>query len=279
MSPEERPESDFAQGGVLTAFILYPLLIAICAVVLAIAGVALGYARTPTYTSSSELLVGNLSTADPGAIPGAVGASLSLAEVYARLVDANDIQEQIARTTNGADASISATPVVGTPLIRVTATSESEDGAIAAANAGGNALADYVNALKSPGGDVSPIARKYKAAALVYAQQLNSFERLKDRFEEPLTADERLQLNEADSDLQTAKLKRDALAALYQRGQDIQVSQPSVNVFNTAKTASSDRASTMQITGVLGLIAGLAIGCALAVVRASRRRRPSGSTR
>lgn len=269
---QESPKFDVPYGGILDAILLYPAMVALCTIVLAAAGVALGYMREPTYTATSELLVGNLSISDPSAIPGAVGASQALADVYARLIDANDVRRRIAKETETApdEASVSATHVIESPLIEVTATSDSQQAAVNYANAGGAALSDYVNGLKSPGAEVKPIARRYREAQLRYAQARDLFERLERRLGPSFTPAERAQLNEAESDLETAQLRRRALGALFQRGQSIRVSQPSLSLFETATGTSSDRASTMQITGLIGLIAGLALGAALAVFRAGR---------
>ena len=233
----------------------------------------MGYEKAPTFTASSQLLVGNLSISDPSAIPGAVGASRSLADVYARLINANDVQEQVAKETVSSPdtAIVTATPVVESPLVRVTATSDSEEGAIAYANAAAGALSDYVNNLKSPGSEVDPVAKRYRAAALVYTQKLDTYKRFKDKVGMNPTPTERLKLNEADSEVQTAKLKRTALGAIYQRGQNIRVAQPSLNTFVTASAASNDRNSTMQITGGIGLAAGVVLGAALALLRTNRR--------
>lgn len=274
MSQDDR-QFDQSRGDVFLAIALYPLTVVFFTVLLAAAGVFLGYSRDPTYTASSELLVGNLSISDPSAIPGAVGASQSLAAVYARLINANDVRQTVASATQDSpdDASLGASPVVESPLVRVRATSDSEEGAVAYTNAGAKALSSYVNNLRSPGSDVGPIAKRYREAALVYSERLKVLRDLKDRAGSSVSSSEQVALNEAEAELQTAKLKRTALGAIFQRGQNIRVAQPSLNVFVTADSASSNRASTMQITGGIGLVAGLALGIAVAMLRTARMAR------
>ena len=275
---EDGPRFDQARGDVFFAIVLYPFTVLLFTVLLAAAGVFLGYNRAPTYTASSQLLVGNLSISDPSAIPGAVSASRSLADVYARLIYANEVRENIDEATEGSPpATVDATQIVETPLVRVVATSASEDDAVAYSNAGAKALSNYVNNLKSPGSDVDPVAKRYRAAALVYNQKLQELKQLKDRFGSSVNSDEQAQLNDAESEVQTAKLKRTALGAIYQRGQNIRIAQPSLNVFVSAKSASSDRAPTMQITGGIGLAAGLVLGIAVAMLRTARRARRQDS--
>jgi uncharacterized protein involved in exopolysaccharide biosynthesis len=270
--PRTRRGPEFDPGGIFSAILLYPFTVIICALLLCAGGVALGYAREPTYTSSSELLVGNLSVSDPSALPGAVGAARALAGVYARLLGANEVQNGISRKTEGDEplTSLSATPVVESPLIRITAESKSEEAAINAANAAGASLAAYVNELRSPGGQTSQLVKQYRNAQLAYSQKLDAFNQLTDQFGSNPTEEEQDQLDEAGADMQAAKLKRDSLGALYNRGQGIRLSQPNLDLYERAAAASNDRSSTMQFTGAIGLVAGLILGAALATFRANR---------
>lgn len=271
---QEPARHDLAYGGVLAEMRAYPVLVALCVILLTAAGIAIGAMRDPTYTAESRLLVGNLSIGDPSALPGAVTASQALAPVYARLIDATAVREQVAAEVTGeADADVSATQVVSTPLIEVTAESESEQAAIEYANAAGQALSDYVGGLKSPGSEVNSIAKRYREAQLDYREKLDIYNRLKADAGDSLSTPERTQLNEAESEMQTAKLERNAIASLYNRGQNIRASQPSLNLFELATDADSDRTETMQITGAIGLVAGLALGGALAVLLVSLRAR------
>lgn len=264
---DERSAFGFARGGVIDAIALYPFLVVFCALVFAAGGVALGYSRPPTYTAESKLLVGNLSIQDPSAVPGAVGASKALADVYSRLIDADEVRGPVTRAEERGDGEtdVTATIVPGTPLIRVIATSDSEDSAISVAQVAGRSLSRYVNRLKSPGSEVGPVVGKYRDAARAYSKELEAFDDLTRQFKGDLTSEESDQFNEARSELQTAKLKRNALGNLYERSQNIRTSQPSLSVFLTAETAADDRESTMKITGVIGLAAGLALGAALAL--------------
>jgi uncharacterized protein involved in exopolysaccharide biosynthesis len=262
---------EFDPGGVISAVMLYPFTVVICALVLCGAGVLVGFTRDPTYTASSELLVGNLSIGDPSAIPGAVGAAQALAGVYARLLDANDVQHDIAAKTAGDEpVSISASPVIESPLIEITAMSKSEDAAIGAANAAGGSLSAYVNDLRSPGGQTTQIVKQYREAQLRYQEKLEAFNQLKAQSGPNPTESEQQQINEASADVQAAKLKRASIAALYSRGQNIKASQPNLDLYERAFVASNDRGSKMQFAGALGLVAGLLLGAALATFRANR---------
>lgn len=263
--------SQFDLGGVVSAVTLFPLMVIICALLGAGVGTLVGYQKEPVYTANANMLVGNLSIADPGAVPGAVEASQSLASVYARLIGANRVAQEVLAATGGdPDTAVGASPIVDTPLIRVTAVSGSEAGAVNAANAAATSLSNYVADLKAPGSDTRPIVKQYREAELAYAEELNAYNQLEDRIGPSPTPDEQRRLNEANADLQALKLKRESLQILYQRGQNIQVSQPSLKVFERAGAASNDRGSTVQVTAAIGLLAGLALGAALATFRANR---------
>jgi uncharacterized protein involved in exopolysaccharide biosynthesis len=266
------PGSQFDPGGVLSAVMLYPLTVVICAILLCGAGVFVGATRAPTYTASSELLVGNLSISDPSALPGAVGAARALAAVYARLLDANEVQEDVAAKAAGDEplTRLSATPIVESPLIRVTAESKSEQTALRAANAAGASLSAYVNDLRSPGGQTAQIVKEYRQAQLRLSEKLEAFEALQARFGPDPSVAERDLLNEAQADLEAARLRRTSIAGLYSRGANIRLSQPNLDVYERATAASNDRGSTMQFTGAIGLAAGLLLGAALATFRANR---------
>jgi hypothetical protein len=269
---EER-QYGVAYGGILGAIRMYPVVLVVCALFGTLVGLGIGALRDPTYTATSQLLVGNLSISDPAAVPGAVGASQALASVYSRLIDANDVRADVAKQTKGENgtATVSATQIVQTPLIQVKAQSDSERAAVRYANAAGAALASYVNHLKSPGSDTTPLAARYQAAQLAYSKARDKFEALQQQLGPDYTAAEQAQVNEAESAVQAAKLKRNSIGAIYQRGQNVKVSQPELSLFKSAVGADSDRTETMEITGAVGLAAGLLLGAALAVSMAARR--------
>jgi hypothetical protein len=274
---DRKPEGDQGRTGVLAAIGRYPITVAFFALVFAAAGVAAGYQRTPVYTAESELLVGNLSVSTPAAIPGVVGASETLAGIYARLVDASKVRKAVDEQTNGADASVSATPVPDSPLVKITATSSSKEDAIATADAASVALSKYVKDLdKASGVDPDKIFAKYQKAALDYSEQLATVKQLSQNPAVRTSATARTASTRAAADLQAKKLKLNALQLQYTRALQIRTSNPQANPFAAALSASSDRSSKMQIGGFIGLIAGLAFGAAVATLRASRAARKRG---
>src|SRR5436853_5266659 len=140
-SPPRRP-SAAARIGVLQAIRRYPLLAATPVVALALLGALIGYARTPTYTATAQVAVGQLNVSDPAAVGSVVQATNSLAAVYSRLIDSTDVRKAIAKAAGAkaAGSEISATPIPASPLIRVTATGSSAGAAIDVANASASSL-------------------------------------------------------------------------------------------------------------------------------------------
>src|SRR2546423_15458962 len=118
-----RPPANQAKVGVLQAIRRYPLLAATPMVVLGALGALLGYARNPTYKATSQLAVGQLNVSDPAAVGSVVQASQSLAAVYSRMINATGVRQGISGAVHGKarGSEITATPIPGSPPIRVTA--------------------------------------------------------------------------------------------------------------------------------------------------------------
>jgi hypothetical protein len=70
---------------------------------------------------------------------------------------------------------------------------------------------------------------------------------------------------------QTARLRRDAAGATYMSLVEAGSSSLSLESFSRAQAATSDRRSKFEILVIIGFVSGLAIGTALAMLRAGRR--------
>ena len=126
-------------------------LVALAPVVLLVAAaVVLGLKRPVTYTTTATLSVGHVYESNAAGIPTIIEATQSLASVYSRAISSTEVVQDARRRLRREHASpvsggLSATPIPQSPLIKVSATSRSEPGAIALANAGAAALAAYIN--------------------------------------------------------------------------------------------------------------------------------------
>jgi|tagenome__1003787_1003787.scaffolds.fasta_scaffold20628138_2 capsular polysaccharide biosynthesis protein len=258
--------------GVFQAIRRYPALFATPIVFFVVLGGLLGYLRTPTYTATAQLSVGQLTITDPAAIGSVIQATQQLASVYSRAIDANSVQQDVLRRA-GRDASgssLGATPLPQSPLIKVTAKSSSESKAVRVANAGAQALIGYAQRF-TRSGNVTVLFTRFRAAALKVAQLQHVVDRATRAFQGSPTDANKRELDRAQADLEGAQVERDALKLSYQSNQQTVRSAPALQTFSVAAGASNDRWSKMQLLLLLGLIAGVAVGAALTTARLNRR--------
>jgi capsular polysaccharide biosynthesis protein len=238
----------------------------------------LGLERPPRYTATANLSVGHVFVNNPAGIPTLVEATRSLASVYSRAINAGAVREDTARRLGRrsfqVSGRLSATPIPETPLIKVSAASDSEREALALANAGSLALAGYVNRQLRRDGELAALGKQYRQAALRYRQRLDAQERLDRRYEANRTAANRAARARARAATDGALLDRNAVSESYHLASQGDSASPAIQVFARATSTSSDRSSAMQVLVFVGLIGGLAAGTALALLRRQRKTRP-----
>jgi hypothetical protein len=260
--------------GTIQAIRRYPILAILPVFFFVAAGVAIGLGRAPTYTATAEVSVGRISTTTPTGIPGVIEASRALASTYARAIDASAVVNAAAKSVNrppGAiKATVNATPIPESPLIKVTATGATTGEAVRTANAASKALIDYVGRLNRTESELERVATRFRVAAFEYSRRQDVLDRLQRSADNGSTS-ARDGLVKARAELSSARLERDSLQATYTTLQQSGTAAPTLEVFSLADGAESDRAETVQILGLIGLIAGLLAGAGLATVRANRR--------
>jgi uncharacterized protein involved in exopolysaccharide biosynthesis len=258
---------------VLQAIRRHPVRFATPLVALTLLGAAIGYLRTPTYTATSQLVVGQLNVADPSAVGTVVQATQTMAAVYSRMINSAGVRKGIVDTAHGkaAGSEITATPIPGSPLIRVTATGNSRGNATAVANAAADSLRKYARGYGTSSDRSSAIYRDYKAAALRVNRAQAKAGALAAAYSHNRSAALKQQLSVAQADADAAKLRRDSLRFNYGTSQQSVQFTPAVNTFTVAAGATSDRKSMMEILGLIGLVAGAALGAALATSALKRR--------
>ncbi len=273
MIQEERERNRPAGLGVLQAVRRYPVMAIVPIVLFAALGVALGLAREPTYTATAQLSVGELNIADPAAIGSVVQATESLASVYARRIQATEVRQNIRRQVGNTSFSstVSATPVPDSPIVKVSATGDDQRSAVIVANAAAKALAAYARKLSDPTGGSGEVYARFRATALKVTEQRDTLRRLKRAYNRDSSEANQRAVNKAQADLDTTLLRREGLRANYQTSQQNARSTPPLSTFALATDATSDRRSVTQILLLLGLIAGAAVGAALATLRLNRR--------
>lgn len=260
------------QVGVLEAMRWYWRLVLIPVVLLVGAGLALGLLRAPVYTATANLNV-DFGAQNPSSLSGSVTAAQALADSYARAVDATPVVLEVARKTGIPREEVtdhmSATPIPDTTVVKVSGTADSADAATKLANVSGTALTRYIATLNGTRQGSTPVLAEFRQAESVYQDRLRRQEELAARVEaNPSDEAAGQELQRARVKTQVALLKKNSVGELYGTSQQAYVAP--LRFLNVATSASSDRLSRLQLLGFIGLIAGLAVGAALATVKANR---------
>jgi len=260
-------------GPAMRALAASKALIAGLAVLGAVLGCAYGLSRTPTYTASATLQVGQVNPNSPG-FYGYVQSASALATTFSRAVYAEPVLADVRRDTGlsavRAASNLSAEPIPVSPAFRVFATASSSRGAIALANSAAHGVISYEGQSNGAGPEASSLMGEYKEASLALqgasarAAQLEkdrragSFARAKARAERSAAA---------------VRLK--AIAGSYVAAVASQAPRSGlVSLLAGASTAASDRKSRTEMLALLGLLAGALVGAALALALGTRAKPP-----
>lgn len=260
------------QVGVLEAMRWHWQLVLIPVVLFLGIGLALGLLRAPTYTATANLSV-DFGAQNPSSLPGSVTAAQALADSYARAVDATPVVSGVARKT-GIPASevagdTAASPIPDSTVVRVSGAADSEAASIELANAAAKSLTTYISTLNGTRQGSAPVLVQFRQAESVYQDRLDRQAELAAQVEAvPSDETARAELNQARVRTQVALLKKNSVAELYGASQQAYVAP--LSFLTEASSASSDKLARLQLLAFIGLVAGLAIGAALATVRANR---------
>lgn len=245
-------------------------IIASC-MVLACLGSLFALSKPATFTAHSRLLVGSFDTRVTS-IPGMAVASTELASTYSRLAGTSSVIDSASKIANIPKGDIaghlSASPVVDSPIIVLTATGSTRAQAVLFANAGSRALTEYVGSLNPNTPD--SLIQRYQTTNndLLRAQgQLAALEAQSKA--SPTNAALAAQANAKRAEMNALQLQSDALAESYGNvagagGFGLQTIQP-------ATGGGSDRRSTFQMYTFLGFFVGLVLSVAFAVRREEKR--------
>lgn len=264
------------QVGILEAIRRRWLSALIPLVLLLAAAVAVGLLRPPVYTAGSRLIV-QAATGNPASLPGAVTATEGLAETYSRALASDEIVTAVAQETGVEEDDVrdqvSATPVPDSAIIEVRATGPTEAEAVALANSAAGALTAYVDGLGGDSPEAAGLLREYRKAAARYEEELDEKVRLEQEQGNSDSAAAEAASRQASVDADAAQVQRDALGAAYQNGQRFFTAP--VATLARATEASSDFSPKLQLFLLIGAVAGLATGAAVATLRAGSALSPS----
>jgi uncharacterized protein involved in exopolysaccharide biosynthesis len=253
-----------ARLGVLEAIRRSIPLVILPVLLLVGAAVAYGLYREPTYTSEARLNVGGLNLTTQ-TLAGYTTAVQQLAVAYSRAIDATPVVDPVARkldlSAEDVARRVSATPIEGSPVIRVRATAKNGPAARKLADATAGSLVKYAIELNTGSEQSARLLRNFRAetrrmeAAGARAQRLG-------------LDNKRYKALKTREDI--ARLKAQTAGALYQRSVAGQATRNLVQKLAPAAPATSDRNSVLQQFIAGALVGGLLIGVGLAVLRASR---------
>lgn len=250
--------------GVLQAMWRSLPLVVLPVLVLVAAAIAYGLTRSPTYTSEARLNVGGLNLTQVS-IQGYTAAVSQLAVAYSRALDATAVIDPVSHETGLSKSAvvdhISATPVEGSPVIRIRGTSKDADEARRLADSAASSLTAYARRLNSRSSSTDDLRRRYIRASRRYRAARALIARLK-------LNDPRRKRASVRADV--THLEQQTAAALYGQSQAGQATTNLVQRLAPAAPATSDRDQVLERLLAAALIAGLLIGIGLAVARSNR---------
>ena len=272
-------------GPLLSAIARNKLIVAVCAIVIALAGLAYGSTRPKTYTAAATLQVGQVNPNSPG-FYSYVESAAALATAFSRATSAEPvlatIQHKLDLAPAKAVARLSAEPLPLSPAFRVFATGPTEAGAIQLANVAAGAISSYENTSNSSNPEAESLLSEYHRAAIQLERAASNLEHLAYLHRRTAGSPPPISspLAQAKAERETALAKLAAIRAAYTAAVTSQAPRTGlVSLISGAASATSNHKSKIELLGFVGLLAGVVLGCALAVLRERVRRRRVARTR
>jgi capsular polysaccharide biosynthesis protein len=246
----------------------HPLVVLVPAVIFAVLGGLLGFHASTTYTASAQLVVQPLAPT-VSQLPSAVQAAEDQATNESRLVLSSGVTIPLAREFNTTPTDIakriSATPIPTSTVITLDAEADSAHGAVTLANAAAATFAHYVNAELQSTATTEAVLKRYEVSEVLLDQARNARLALETKH---------VGLNglvRATAAVAAAQVRATALSDQYQTGIQALATAPAVKPFSSATKASSNRRSQLELYVLGGLLIGLLLGAAAAILLANRR--------
>ncbi len=228
-------------------------------------GVALGLNREPNYTAEAKLAISE-NIGGPAGLAGFAANSQSLAAGFSQAVDArgvvDPVSQKVGLSAAEVRAQVSASSTAQSPVVRVQTTGASEREAVRLANRSSAALRDYLEEIGKADAVERRLVEDYRQAVLRVTESTKQLDRL-----EAVGAGQ-AELDEARATLQADQLVADGAKDAYQTRQANGAALSALEVLSPAAAATSDRNARLQMLAFAGFVVGVAVGAALASLRA-----------
>ncbi len=254
-------------GFLLTALSRNKLLIGALTLLLAVGGVLYGRSRPKTYTASATLQVGQVNPNSPGFF-GYEQSAASLASSFSRSVNASAvlevIQHKLKLAPSIAVTRLSSEPLPATPAFRVIGTGPSAAAAMDLTNVASGAVIQYEDQSNNSNPEAKSLLHEYRDATVDLQRDVAKVSELVHSKNTPSTS----ALAEAQAEKSAAQVRLRAISQAYVGAVTSQAPRDGlVSLIAGATSASGDRSSKVETYGLIGLLAGIVVGCVAAVVR------------
>jgi hypothetical protein len=234
-------------------------------VALVLAGLFIGLTRDAVYTAESRINVGRVDV-PAYTLQGVTIGNSTLAASYARALAAPDVIDRAARQANvpanEARENLTGSQIPNSTLIRIEADGESSGQAQQLANAAALELIRYVTRLNVRQQEDRALQRYRRAQERVEKARTKV---LRISSERPSSA----AAEEARIDLRTAELAARSVGARVVQATVAPTPENLLQLVVPAATADSDRDTVLQESLLIGLVGGIVLGFALALLRAN----------
>jgi Chain length determinant protein len=275
--PPRRDEPESALGPLRPVVERWPLVLVV--VLLCVGGaVYAGMARSPTYRADTQINIGRTDVRVQ-ALPGYVAGAATLANSYSRVVQSDEIVDRVAAALDRSRASVAqdltAAPIPENPILRIVGEGESPEAAVRLTATATSELERYVSRTDAATESFEAALREFREQSRRAAdlrRQLNELE--EDQTVAGASSVSAAEEEDLRVDYETAKLRADSLGQMYRDRQVELASTAGIEVISRPAPAGDDRRSVMQRLIAVGLVGGVVVGSALAMLLGPRRRRP-----
>jgi len=277
------------RGFALTAISRHRWLVLVTAIVFALAGLGVGVARKPTYTATTTLQVGTVNLNAPG-FDGFVQGATALTTVFSRAIFASsvlaELHSKLGVSPDEAAQRLSAEPIPLSPSFTIVATGPTSKGAIDLANTASKGVIAYEqHAAGATSPQAAALLKEYNSAAQAL-QKAHAVVQYHATEESRANADAikagrtpnsmpSKALVQARAVEEEAKTRAEAIGSSYKSvtttAAGANPASGLVSIVAEATTTTSNHKSKIELYGLIGLFAGIVIGCVLAMLRERRR--------